>query len=321
MASEIYLAEDGKQVGPLSEEQVRQMVAQGAAKESTFAWMEGAGDWKPLGELLPDLFAMTISVSSATFAHAEVPTEALVAAAPAAAAVRAAPDSPPATTFEVIVADFYRMPKITVANDAVVLEAGALHYMLGNFEIQAQLPSVGGFIKAALTKEKVVRPIYQGTGTIFLEPTFGECTVLELKGEEWVLDKGAFLACDRTVTVDMFTNKAWAGLVGGEGFFQTKVSGHGKVLVHSQGPLERVELKGETLVVDGAFAVARSAQVDFRVEKATQKLFSAWTSGEGLLNTFRGTGTVLIAPVPNRFMTLVRQFGGLHAAISAIKRG
>ena len=319
MASEIFLAEDGKQVGPLSEAQVRDMVAQGTANESTLAWMEGAGDWKPLADLLPDLFAMTIAVSSAAFMHPGA------AAAPAveSATIMAQPVAGllPATTFEVITSDFYRMPKITVQNDAVVLESGALHYMLGQFEIQSQLPSMGGLLKAALTREKAVRPIYKGTGTIFLEPTFGECTVLELKGDEWILDKGAFLACDRTVTVDMFTNKAWAGLVGGEGFFQTKVAGHGKVLVHSQGPLERVELDGQTLVVDGAFAVARSAGIDFRVEKATPKLFSSWTSGEGLVNTFRGQGTVLIAPVPNRFMTLIRQFGGLHAAISALQRG
>jgi uncharacterized protein (AIM24 family) len=29
------------------------------------------------------------------------------------------------------------------------------------------------------------------------------------------------------------------------------------------------------------------------------------TSGEGLLNVFQGQGTVLLAPVPNRYMSLV----------------
>jgi hypothetical protein len=27
----------------------------------------------------------------------------------------------------------------------------------------------------------------------------------------------------------------------------------------------------------------------------------------------------MIAPVPNRFLTMIREFGGLHAAISRIK--
>jgi uncharacterized protein (AIM24 family) len=231
-----------------------------------------------------------------------------------------AQDKPPATTFEVIVADLYRLPKITLDDDSVVVESGALHYMVGNITLDAQGPSVGGSLKATLTQAKAVRPVYRGTGTIFLEPTFGECTVLELAGDEWILDRGAFLACDRTVVLDLFTNKAWAGLVGGEGLFQTRVSGKGKVLVRSPGPIERLSLTNETLVVNGTFAVARTAGIDYRIERASKELFSSWASGEGLLSTFRGQGTVLIAPVPNRFTTLLGQFAALQAALNTVKK-
>ena len=320
MASEIFLVEEGRQIGPLSADELRQMVHQGRVGEGTYAWTEGAADWKPLGELMPDLFAMTIAVSAGDLRRLASPTAQIeTGPAPAAdsggqaqrAPGQSAPGKPPATRFEVVVSDIYRMPKITLDDAAVVLEAGALHYMLGNIAVEAQAPSVGGPPKAAVAEEKAIRPVYRGTGTIYLEPTFGECTVLELAGDEWILDRGAFLACDTTISVDVFTNQAWAG---------TRVFGHGKVLVHSPGPLERIELKGETLVVDGSFAVARTAAVAFSVEQATGKLFGSWVSGEGLLRTFRGNGTVLIAPVPNRFTTLLGQFAHLRAALRALAK-
>jgi uncharacterized protein (AIM24 family) len=212
------------------------------------------------------------------------------------------------------------MPKITLNNAEVILEAGLLHYMIGNITIEAQLPSVGGFLKSALTKEKAVRPRYRGTGIVYLEPTFGECNLLELKGEEWILDKGSFMASDSSVQIGLFTNKAMTGLFGGEGFFQTSVSGWGKVLYFSQGPIETIHLNGETLVVDGSFAVARTASVQYKVERATKKFFSSWTSGEGMVNTFSGVGTILIAPYRNRFLTLMYEFGGLHAAIRRVSK-
>ena len=34
------------------------------------------------------------------------------------------------------------------------------------------------------------------------------------------------------------------------------------------------------------------------------------TSGEGLLNIFEGTGTVLVAPVPNLYQNIVNRCGG-----------
>jgi uncharacterized protein (AIM24 family) len=295
MPNVIYVYENNQKVGPLTEAQLGQMVQAGRVRSETLCWFEGLDNWKSMGETLPHMLA------------------------PVSAPAPMAPLTAAATKFEVIAGAVYRMPRITLSNAEVVIEAGAMHYMLGSIQMEAALPSVGGFLKSALTKESAVRPRYRGTGEIFLEPTFAECTIMELKGEEWILDKGAFLAADQSVTVDMFTNKAWTGMFGGEGFFQTKVSGYGKVMFVSQGPLQTIQLKGETLVVDGSFAVARTSSIDYRLERSSRKLFGSWISGEGAVNTFRGHGTVLIAPTPNQFLTMIREFGGLHAAISRIK--
>jgi len=316
MPDQIYVNENGQQSGPLTEPQVRELLQQGRISPAAFCWYEGLAAWQPLTQALPGLLAAPAPAAPA-------PDPAAIAAAPAAVAQPAAqPAAAPvgSTEFEIIKSDMYQMPKITIKNAEVVLESGALHYMIGSITIDSQLPSVGGFLKSALTKEKAVRPRYRGTGTIFLEPTFGHCNILELAGDQWILDKGAFLASDSGVQIDMFTNKSLTGLFGGEGFFQTSVCGYGKVIYFSRGPVEAINLRGETLVVDGSFAVARTASLEFRVEKAVKKLFGSFTSGEGLVNTFTGTGTVMIAPVANRFLTLIHEFGGLHAAIRGIRK-
>ena len=122
------------------------------------------------------------------------------------------------------------------------------------------------------------------------------------------------------VEIGMWTNKAISGFFSGEGFFQTKVSGYGKVVIVSNGPLEEVILDGtSSLVVDGSFAIARTSGINLSVAKATKGLFSSLTSGEGIVNTFTGIGKVLIAPVGNRYVTLMNYLGTINSNVLSMK--
>lgn len=222
-------------------------------------------------------------------------------------------------TFDVQTKELLRIVKIELNNDAVRTEAGAVYYMVGSITMEAKAPSMGGFLKSMVSAESVVRPIYRGTGQLFLEPSYGDFTILELNGEEWILDRGAYYASEMSVEVGVVTNKALSGMFSGEGFFQTKVSGKGKVIITSQGPLETIELNNSKLVVDGKFAVARTGNLEFKVEKATKGLFGTAISGEGLVNTFTGTGKVLIAPAGRRDAFFANQITALQAQVAASK--
>jgi len=100
--------------------------------------------------------------------------------------------------------------------------------------------------------------------------------------------------------VGVFVNKGAGGLIGGEGVFQTQVSGRGKVFYTSWGPVQRLELQDDRLTVDGSFAVARSASLSFKVAKATKGLIASARSGEGLVNVIEGTGMVMLSPIANK---------------------
>jgi uncharacterized protein (AIM24 family) len=221
--------------------------------------------------------------------------------------------------FDIVEKETLRFLKAELQNSALRYESGGMYYMQGNLEMEANLPSAGGFLKSMVTRESVVKPVIRGSGTVWFEPTFGNFTVMELQGEEWILDRGAYYASEMGIEIGSFTNKSISGLFSGEGFFQTKVSGNGKVVILSNGPLETVELNNGKLVVDGSFAVARQSSVQLTVARANKGIFGSVISGEGIVNTFTGSGKVLIAPAPNKYVTMINYLSGIHRRVMQIK--
>jgi uncharacterized protein (AIM24 family) len=187
-------------------------------------------------------------------------------------------------------------------------EPGLLHYMKGNLEIGTARADgstgIGGFfankIKSSLSGESSTNTVIRGTGQVVLEPTFGHYIVIEMNNESFIADKGIFCASFGSIVVDVAMQKnISSALFGGEGLFQTKVVGTGHAVfncpVHPD-EIVKVELQNDTLRVDGSFAILRSSSLDFTVEKSAKSIFASAKTGEGLLQTFRGTGTVWLAP-------------------------
>ena len=87
---------------------------------------------------------------------------------------------------------------------------------------------------------------------------------------------------------------------GGEGLFNLCVSGPGILCLESPCPKEElieIELSEDVLKVDGNMAVLWSESLDFTVERSGKTLTDSAASGEGLVNVYRGTGRIWIAPV------------------------
>lgn len=200
-----------------------------------------------------------------------------------------------------------RQLRVRITDDAVRTEPGALQFLKGRIEMESNTGTGGGFgglmkgaLAAARTGETLFKPLYRGNGELYLEPTFGHMWLMELKEQTLFADQGLFFCCEDSVKVEAHKVESFsARMAGGEGRYQTKVSGTGLVVFRIPVPRhEIVEMKlaDETLQVDGSFALLRSGDVHFSVEKASATLVGAMTSGEGLLQTFRGTGSVWIAP-------------------------
>lgn len=213
-----------------------------------------------------------------------------------------------------------RQIAIYINNNGVRIEPGAMSYFQGNIEMISGVTAgnfLGRAISGALTGEKLALPHYRGAGTLVLEPSFKHFILLELaQGETIITDKGMFYCAQESVTVSpVMNNTISSALLGGEGVFQTLLTGPGAVVLESPVPMceiNMINLNNDILRVDGNFALLRSGNIGFTVERSARSLIGSAVSGEGLVNVFRGTGQVWIAPTLKVYeaIGIAQQLGG-----------
>ena len=167
---------------------------------------------------------------------------------------------------------------------SITLQAGAMQWMAG-------------------AGESAIKPEYTGSGTLVLEPTYKHILLLDVA--DWngsvVLDDGLFLACDsrlkhKAVMRSNFSSAA----AGNEGLFNLGIVGSGALCLESPVPKEElveIELQNDVVKIDGNMAIAWSGSLEFTVERSGKSLIGSAASGEGLVNVYRGTGKVWMAPV------------------------
>lgn len=192
--------------------------------------------------------------------------------------------------------------RITLNEGKIITEAGALHFLKGHITAENKIGK--GFMQrmasSMLTDESFARPEYSGTGEVYLEPSFQHFLILEIDNDEVIVDKGLFYCCEPSIEVGVYRqSNISAALKGGEGWFQTKLSGSGIAVLKTPVPAEEIiqlELNNERLQVDGNFALLRTGNIEFTVERSAKTFLGTVTSGEGMLQTFTGTGQVWLAP-------------------------
>lgn len=196
---------------------------------------------------------------------------------------------------------------IELKGSSYTISAGAMQWMAGSVQAAADIKGVGDFLgkalKGAVTKESTVKPRYEGTGFLMLEPTYKHLIIEDVTdwGSGIVLEDGLFLACDSNVQQKAVarTNLSSAAL-GNEGLFNLCLKGRGLAVLESPVPREEliaVDLDDDQIRIDGSYAIAWSNSLDFRIEKSTKSLIGSAVSGEGLVNVYRGSGRVLMAPI------------------------
>ena len=189
----------------------------------------------------------------------------------------------------------------------VTTQAGAMQWMVGDVNATTGLKGLGDLIgkafRGSVTGESAIKPEYTGSGTLVLEPTYKHIILLDVA--QWnggiVLDDGLFLACESTLKHKAVARSNFSSAVaGGEGLFNLGLTGNGIVCLESACPREElveITLNNDVLKIDGNMAIAWSKSLDFTVERSGKTLIGSAASGEGLVNVYRGTGKVLLAPV------------------------
>ena len=190
---------------------------------------------------------------------------------------------------------------------SITLHAGAMQWTAGNVNATTGLKGVGDLfgkaVRGKVTGESAIKPEYTGEGILVTEPTYRYILLEDLN--DWngsiVLDDGLFLASESTLKHKAVMRSNFSSAVaGGEGLFNLGLTGSGVVCLESNSPREElieITLQNDVLKIDGNMAIAWSGSLEFTVERSGKTLLGSAASGEGLVNVYRGTGKVLLAPV------------------------
>ena len=136
---------------------------------------------------------------------------------------------------------------ITLKDDAIRLKPGAMQMMLGNVSQDTGVKSAGDFIgkalKAKVTGDNAIKPVYRGTGQVLTEPTFAFPIIVNT--DEWggaiVCDDGMFICCDDELKDKVVVRgDIGTAIASGEGLFNLSLEGSGYAVLSSACPMKEL---------------------------------------------------------------------------------
>jgi uncharacterized protein (TIGR00266 family) len=294
-----YMAVGGHQVGPVSEDEIRQNLANGTIDASTLLFSEGMSNWTAVRDV-PELRAGAAGTGAG-----------------------APPPLPGRRAHEIdskIYGEDLQFVEIFLdPGESVVAEAGAMMYMTPGIEMEtvfgdASGQQQGGIMgallgagKRLLTGESLFMTVFTNKGpgvhrVAFAAPYAGRILSLDLAklGGELVCQKDSFLCAAKGVSIGIaFQKRIGVGLFGGEGFIMQRLQGDGLVFAHAGGMVHGLDLApGETLRVDTGCLVALQPSVGYDIQ-FVGKIKTALFGGEGLFfATLTGPGHVWLQSLP-----------------------
>lgn len=190
--------------------------------------------------------------------------------------------------------------------ETIMMESGAMVFMQ-DVELQGNLNSkqkgLGGLLGAigrSLTSGESMF-ITSATGKsdeaiVGIAPSVpGKIVKLEVGGYvQYRLNTGAFVCCDKDVAYEMKSQDISKAFFSGTGgLFVMETTGMGDIFVSAFGDILELEVTPERpLVIDNEHVVAWYSSLEYHIEVASGII--GFTSGEGLVNKFSGSGKVLI---------------------------
>ena len=189
----------------------------------------------------------------------------------------------------------------------VTLQAGAMQWTVGSVQSTTGVKGAGDLMgkmfRGAVSQDSMIKPEYTGAGMLVCEPTWQHLLLIDLAewGNSVVLNDGLFLACDSTIQDSLQRRSNMSSAVAGnEGLFNLRLDGSGVLALESPCPAEEViyiDLHNDELKIDGNYALVWTSGLEFTVERSGKSLIGSAVGGEGLVNVYRGTGRIMMAPM------------------------
>lgn len=200
---------------------------------------------------------------------------------------------------EVLYQPSYAVCRVSLTKgESIRAESGAMVSMDAAITIETK--ATGGLLKSLSRSFLGGESFFQNTftatadGEVLFAPSLpGDINVMQLSGQDLIVQSGSYLASSTSITVD----SKWGGsrtFFGGEGLFMLKCSGSGTLITSSFGAIHKVSLEaGRRYTIDTGHIVAFDSHMPYGVRKV-----GSWKStifgGEGLVVDFTGPGDVYL---------------------------
>lgn len=197
--------------------------------------------------------------------------------------------------------------KITLeAGEKCYIESGAMIYRTPGLELKTRLNAQGNNMfgklisavgRSIVSNENifVTEVVANQNGSILLAPKApGKIQVLEVGATQYCLNDGAFLALDGSCRYKMQRQnigKAIFSRTGG--LFVMTTEGEGRMLINAFGDIQRIDLVNESITIDNGHVLAWDSKLSYNLH-FENSFFQSMGTGEGLVNTFTGTGSIYI---------------------------
>ena len=189
--------------------------------------------------------------------------------------------------------------------ETMITERGSMAWMSENIEMQTRGGGIGRMFAKAFSGENMFQNEFTAKGApgmiAFASSFPGRILPLTIgAGEEFILQKNAFLAAEEGVKLSVhFNRKAAAGLFGGEGFIMQRLSGEGVAFVEVDGDLVEYTLeRGQSMIADTGNLLGCEASVDIDV-RTVKGIKNALLGGEGVFHTvLTGPGRIWLQTMP-----------------------
>ena len=205
--------------------------------------------------------------------------------------------------------------------ESIFAEPSAFCYSDGFIEAKTTTGGLMSAVKKLVTKEKLFQVLWVNNGNKpgrigFASPYISTIEEVEISPNySLIAQRGAWLASDPTVKLDVTMNLGLSGFLGGEGIIFQKFTGKGRVFITAGGDLKAINLeRGESLSVDTGCIVGFAESVKYEV-KLAGGIFTSIFGGEGLvLAKLIGPGIVILQTHPENVINKVVSSGSGRAS-------
>ena len=205
--------------------------------------------------------------------------------------------------------------------ESIYAEPSAFCYSDGFIKAKTTTGGIMSAVKKLVTKEKLFQVLWTNNGSKrgrigFASPYLSTIEEVEVSPSySLIAQRGAWLASDPSVKLDVTMNLGMSGFLGGEGIIFQKFTGNGRVFITAGGDLKAINLeRGETLNVDTGCIVGFAESVKYEI-KLAGGIFTSIFGGEGLvLATLKGPGIVILQTHPENVINKVISSGSTQVS-------